>query len=358
MAETNWRSGCAEYIFLSGSQKLDILNRNAQQLLNTVKATFPGVSFEPEDIASSCSSGAVSGIEGAQCVWSQIHQLSRDTPVEDAFAIVGPALQQFSRIAQDVMSSTASDYSVSRLGLGLLITGIAALIVFPAVYQDCAQSTYTGGFLAFLVVGYGSMMFASSYVEEEQHFWYWICSGWIFYLHIRSTRSQRTHRSAFIWSSIASLGLIVSQRILRRWNQTGQKFTAEPDIARNFLPSHPLCLWALVILTYVDAGRGLFLSLPTGFPRVVVLVLPALAFMFKLNFVANDSPELLVDSFLSWMEKSLDIVPLVSQARLIFGGVLCCIVLAIAMSSRSKTAPGKISTLLYFPRCTRREHSD
>ncbi|KAJ5806133.1 GPI ethanolamine phosphate transferase 2 [Penicillium pulvis] len=323
----------------SGPHKLDILHRNAQQLLNTVKATFPGVSFDPEDIASSCSSGAVSGIEGAQCAWFQIHQLSRETSVEDAFAIVGPAFQRFSRIAQDVMSSTASDYNVSRLGLGLLITGIAALIVFPAVYQDCAQSTYTGAFLALLVMGYGSMMFASSYVEEEQQFWYWICSGWIFYLHIRLTRSRRTRRSAFNWSSIATLGLIVSQRILRRWNQTGQKFTAEPDIARNFLPSHPLFLWVLVILTYVDAGRGLFLSLPTAFPRVIVLVLPALAFMFKINFVANDSPELLADSVLSWMEKSLKIVPLVSQARVVFGGIVCCIILAIVMSSRSKTAP-------------------
>lgn len=253
------------------------------------------------------------------------------------------------------MSSTASDYNVSRLGLGLLITGIAALIVFPAVYQDCAQSTYTGGFLALLVVGYGSMMFASSYVEEEQQFWYWICSGWIFYLHIRMTRSRRTRRSAFNWSSIATLGLIVSQRILRRWNQTGQKFTAEPDIARNFLPSHPLFLWVLVILTYVDAGRALFLSLPTAFPRVVVLVLPALAFMFKMNFVANDSPELLADSVLSWMEKSLKIVPLVSQARLVFGGIVCCIILATAMSSRSKTAPGKISTLNCPPLHSSRE---
>lgn len=330
---------------------MDILHRNAQQLLNTVKATFPSVSFDPEDIASSCSSGAVSGIEGAQCAWSQIHQLRRETSVEDAFAIIGPAYQRFSRTVQDVMSSTASDYNVSRLGLGLLITCIAALIVFPVVYQDCAQSAYTGGFLAFLVVGYGSMMFASSYVEEEQQFWYWICSGWIFYLHIRSTRSQGTHHSAFNWSSIASLGLIVSQRILRRWNQTGQKFTAEPDIAHNFLPSHPLFLWALLILTYVDAGRGLFLSLPTGFPRLVVLLLTALAFIFKLNFVANDSPELLSEFFLSWMEKSRDIVSLVSQARLVFGGIVCCIILAIAMSSRWKTAPGKISALHLPPHC-------
>ncbi|KAJ5752343.1 GPI ethanolamine phosphate transferase 2 [Penicillium odoratum] len=323
----------------SESQKLDILYRNARQLLNTVKATFPGVSFDQDDIAASCASGAVSGIEGARCAWFQINQLSHDTRVEDAFAIIGLALQRFSRNAQEVMSSTASDYNVSRLALGLLVTGSAVLMLFPAVYQDCARSAYAGGFLGFLVVSYGSMMFASSYVEEEQQFWYWICSGWIVYLHIRSTRFQRTHRNgAFNWTSMATLGLIVSQRILRRWNQTGQKFTAEPDIARSFLPSHPLFLWTLVILTYMDVGRGLFLSLPAGLPRLIGLVLPALAFWFKLNFVANDSPELLAKFILSRAQKSLDTVPLVLQARLVFGGIACCIFLAIVTSSRSRRA--------------------
>ncbi|KAJ5921558.1 hypothetical protein N7466_009884 [Penicillium verhagenii] len=323
----------------SGSQKLNILQRNARQLLNTVKAAFPGVSFDHHDIGSSCSSGATSGIEGAQCAWSQIQQLSRETPAEDEFAIVGPALQRFSLNAQDVMSSAASDYNVFRLAFGLLITGFAAMMVFPAVYQDCARSAYTGGFLAFLIVGYGVMMFASSYVEEEQQFWYWICSGWILYLHVKSTRSRHSqHKSPFNWTSMATIGLILSQRILRRWNQTGQKFTAEPDIARNFLPNHPLCLWVLITLTYVDAGRGLFLSLPTGLPRLVGLVLPSLAFLFKLSFVANDSPELLVESLLSRMEKFLETVPLVLQARLVFGGIACCILLAVATTGRWRGA--------------------
>jgi len=33
-----------------------------------------------------------------------------------------------------------------------------------------------------IIAGYGVMMFASSYVEEEHHFWYWTCSSWVVYL--------------------------------------------------------------------------------------------------------------------------------------------------------------------------------
>jgi len=33
-----------------------------------------------------------------------------------------------------------------------------------------------------IIAGYGVMMFASSYVEEEHHFWYWTCSSWLVYL--------------------------------------------------------------------------------------------------------------------------------------------------------------------------------
>lgn len=32
---------------------------------------------------------------------------------------------------------------------------------------------------------YGGMMFASSYVEEEQHFWYLLASSWGVYLFIK-----------------------------------------------------------------------------------------------------------------------------------------------------------------------------
>jgi ethanolaminephosphotransferase len=247
-----------------------MLSRNARQLLNTIQATFPGFTFNQEAIAGSCATGADSGIEGAQCAWSQVLQLSSDDiSNDDTFSALESSLLRFSRIAQDVMSSTASNYNIFRLCLGLVITGAAAVLVFPTTYYECARSTYTGVFLAFMILGYGSMMFASSYVEEEQQFWYWICSGWMFYLHMRSESSRTgSSRTTSMFSlrgrKLTTLGLAVAQRVLRRWNQTGQKFAAEPDIARTFFPAHPAIFWGLFMITYADAGYHLLRSLPSA----------------------------------------------------------------------------------------------
>lgn len=354
-----WDSGL--YFFLScrilsqadfedaGTEKLHMLVRNARQLLSTVKATFPTSAFDHRIIGSSCASGAESGIEGAQCAWSQVQELlSSDTITVNDFKTAGPALLRFSRIAQSVMSSTASNYNVFRLVLGLLITGGAAILVSPAVYYECMRFAYTGAFLAFMVAGYGAMMFASSYVEEEQQFWYWIGSGWIFYLHARwasSGSNEPKYITSFPthYTSLATLALAVCQRLLRRWNQTGQKFTAEPDIARDFFPAHPAILWVLVILTYADAGYHLLQSLPSAIlARTGALFLTVIALMFKLNFVAADSPELLAETFAS---RPVDIWPgsvsLVWQARIIFAGLACCVVLAAVARMRPGMVRGE-----------------
>lgn len=328
----------------SGSQKLQLLSQNARQLLNIVKSTFPSATFDVESY-SNCDLDKLSGIEEVQCAWSQAQiLLSQDQMTEETFTHVGPALQRFSQITQEVMSSTASNYDVSRLSVGVLVLAIATALLLPTIYREFSRTASTGIFLILMVAGYGSMMFASSYVEEEQQFWYWICSGWIFYLHMRSESQVSPRKSSSRLLKMATLGLILSQRILRRWNQTGQKFAAEPDIARDFFSAQPVTLWGLVILTYMDSSYHLFSNMPSIIPtKLLVVVLPALAFLFKLNFVANDSPELLVDLPLSKITEGwLGSLSLVWQAKAVFAGLVICAVLAIVSAKRSQSIQGKL----------------
>lgn len=132
------------------SEKADILARNERQILEVTRATFPD--------------------------WTGQQQNSPG----DLEATLSKL-----REAQELMSSAASSYDLGRLGAGVLIAGVATLFAVAASFQAIFASGSTG--LAFVAVtlSYGLMVFASSYVEEEQHFWYWMGSGWLALLYFK-----------------------------------------------------------------------------------------------------------------------------------------------------------------------------
>jgi ethanolaminephosphotransferase len=80
------------------------------------------------------------------------------------------------------MSSAASNYDLTRLLLGTGIAFASVILAALASPNGSLLLNTDGAFALLLTALYGVMMFASSYVEEEQHFWYWIAGGWIVYL--------------------------------------------------------------------------------------------------------------------------------------------------------------------------------
>ena len=301
-----------------------------------MKATFPSYSFEPTTVRPQCESEASTDLGKAQCIWDQIHELlRRSNNTEEIDSHLQELLLRFLTVSQGVMSSTAANYDLNRLFMGLFIAGIAVFLAFLPAYKLLVMSKYPGLFLIFSILGYGGMMFASSYVEEEQQFWYWVFTGWTFYIHVKSARQQRkrAHRSSYrsqvSWlSSIYPIGLAITYRILRRWNQTGQKFAAEPDIARTFFPSNQNIFWVLVIFTYADMAKSLVSSPRFLMWRLIGFLTTLAAFVFKAAFVASDSPELLGDSFLEPIGEKLSSVTLVLQARIVFCGISIMMLLA------------------------------
>jgi len=83
------------------------------------------------------------------------------------------------------MSSTASNYSIQRLHIGIAVATAAWVIIFTNAIPAAQRANGTGIWLGFVVMMYGVMMFASSYVEEEHHFWYWVTSGWLGWLSLK-----------------------------------------------------------------------------------------------------------------------------------------------------------------------------
>lgn len=77
------------------------------------------------------------------------------------------------------MSSTASNYDMTKLILGITISSIALIIGSTVTVSEVVTSLKTLLPFSSITLAYGVMMFASSYVEEEQHFWYWATTAWI-----------------------------------------------------------------------------------------------------------------------------------------------------------------------------------
>ena len=77
------------------------------------------------------------------------------------------------------MSSTASNYDMGKLVAGQAVTLLSVFLAMYYSFPIFGQSPLASTVFALITLTYGTMMFASSYIEEEHNFWYWAASGWI-----------------------------------------------------------------------------------------------------------------------------------------------------------------------------------
>jgi ethanolaminephosphotransferase len=238
------------------------------------------------------------------------------------------------------MSSTASNYNLPRLftgtGITLFICGLA-FFTLPSFRPVTPPGIYFSLSLALYTV----LMFASSYVEEEHNFWYWATSGWFFCLFLKGMRKEWHSR----WIFHPAIMALAIHRIIRRWNQTGQKYAGADDIVNSglFHGRNSVLLWILIGATYMDItirlARHVARSVGTFdanqksrnveiestdqnrmLGTIAVLPLCGTAFVFKLAFTAKDAPELTSGINADLMAK-VETLELVGLARMVFGGL-------------------------------------
>jgi ethanolaminephosphotransferase len=147
---------------------------------------------------------------------------------------------------------------------------------------------------------------------------------------------------------LLALGTI---RLIRSWNQTGQKFAGELDVVKLFISPNPPLLWVLVIAAYIVASLQLMSSvhdLPLMVVTSITSVLVSSAFTFKLAFTAEDAPEL-VTGFARYMKDVFHGQSLLSRARFVFGLLLLATVFAV-YQARKGGSRTKSSGMLLVPR--------
>ncbi|KAI5457879.1 alkaline-phosphatase-like protein [Mariannaea sp. PMI_226] len=297
------------------SDKIQILVRNARQILNVVTAAFGSDLFDLNSPSDPCVLES-SDINDLACQWrkvaNQAQALKGKQDLDQAWL---DAMSQWLRQAQDLMSSMASNYDVPRLYVGDVIALAAAIASGIAVAVLGSHQDGPLFPLALITVSYGIMMFASSYVEEEQHFWYWSATIWLLYTGIRHVRRITGFRD-LAWLCLA-LGAL---RVTRGWNQTGQKFAGEPDIVKSFVTPNPQLLWAALTLAYIILSFRV-LSRLDGLPYFAATFLASVflttAYSFKLDFTSEDAPELVV-GFASNINQIFQGQSLLLRARVLF----------------------------------------
>ncbi|KAL1626533.1 major facilitator superfamily transporter protein [Diplodia seriata] len=282
-----------------GDDQAQLLLRNAYQILQIVEATFPIAPFQDLSFLPKCESATSTGDELA-CKWLKVKDALENggNQPPKAELIIGPALE-FCRAAQEALSSTASNYNVTLLIVGAVLATASMALALAVISSGLFPTSTAGIFFALLTVLYGIMMFASSYVEEEQHFWYWATSAWYALIFVLKSRKTNVPRNV-----LPVAVLLLCHRITRRWNQTGQKYAGAPDIVHSVIMTHPVVLWSLVSITYIHITMRIKTHLTRRFPRTSqgrqlqtfavgnTFLLCAVAFLFKLSFTARDAPEL------------------------------------------------------------------
>ncbi|KAF2719617.1 alkaline phosphatase-like protein [Polychaeton citri CBS 116435] len=348
-----------------------LLKRNVRQLTGVIEAAFTGSrvtldKFSERDFDFAKADGRAKpklGVCGDQpegerelmCRYAAIDaaRLQGDSHV------TRKAMLEFLYTAQDTMSGTASSYNISRMVAGIALTALtltSAILSFPQVFPLRTPELLfqTASIL------YGVMMFASSYVEEEQRYWYWAAPAWLLYLtlsRVADTRKTLQHLRDYILTG--SL-LLLTSRFSMRWNQTGQKHAGEPDISHTYFAAHHVQMWLLVLATYVTFGFGLAKQTFKGVVLhelgsffAILVVMPAV--VFKLNFTQADAPEL-VQGLGEGLRDATSALDLIVQAKIVFAllaVVIVMVVMGIVTTKRVNVGSGTGGRALNTPFCDR-----
>ncbi|KAK4123891.1 alkaline phosphatase-like protein [Parathielavia appendiculata] len=309
--------------------QIQLLMRNARQILDIVLAAFGKEILDSESDAGTLTKSKADYQELAHGWRHLVGKYRQNAGCEDCSELTASIIEWL-RHAQSVLSSMASNYDMSRLFLGQA-AAVLALIAAVIAAERCANDRAVSFIpLSGISLAYGVMMFASSYVEEEHHFWYWATTAWFAYLGVREFK--RGTRSAAL-NVLSTTALLLATRVIRSWNQTGQKFAGDPDIVKTYLQTSPVLLWCFIGATYLWVHQNLIYGLsglPIWFSFAAATGLILAAFTFKVAFTLEDAPELVTEFTRRLLNLNFtEGTSLIARARAVFIGIVLLAVLTV-----------------------------
>lgn len=307
-------------LWTSPDDQYRLLYENAEQILQIARATFPS-NFEAQALSSSCSTTTGDDAEILACLWQQVSQTTGGNTASPRSSTA--MVKSFLDKAQTLLSGTASNYDLCNMQVGIGMAALALILCLPSFIRGLVHAGTDGIILLLIMIVYAITMFASSYVEEEQQFWYWTLGGWLAILFCKAARYET---GGMLNGPTGTAVAFVLLGIVRRWRQTGQKYAGDPDLLSEVVTPSSWLLWTLVAGAYAVVARNLSRRAVIWMGARQMGLLPVLvatsAFLFKIAFTAADAPELLqtfpiLDPLVAFVVR----YPLISLARVVFLGL-------------------------------------
>lgn len=307
------------------TDRLNLLYHNAEQMQKVAYATYPEAFDVIPNLSACGDKDQLPNTQKLACKWLSVKDL-HESFISNQYMFIrdgSPLLRSFLKEAQNQLSGTASKYDLNLMLLGGGTLAAAIIVTALCGLVDAAANNFALATFCFTNGAYAATMFASSYVEEEHQFWYWISSAFLVLIAIKQ---RRVEQEKPVWSSLtAGVVACILFGVMRRWNQTGQKYAGQADLATEILTRSPWLLWSLIFLTYSIVPSRLR-TRPGGHGLKRMSILPILvtasAFLFKVAFTAAEAPELLKDMIV--LKPVVDFAaryPLMSLARVVFLGL-------------------------------------
>lgn len=244
---------------------------------------------------------------------------------------IGDEIAIMKHLQQELMdSSTNYNYPLiyTAIGISFLLIPIALLYTFELDIE------YFSAVVLSLILGISS--FATSFIEEEHKVWYWLL---VFAL----VSTTFVFRKIQIKTTAITVGLLSCTRIMKSWNNSGQKYFFY-DLVSNYLKDNEAVCWYLVLLTLtlsvLTLKKGNFIEVTAA------TSLSWLIFVYKLNWEKKNSS---LD--LSWMKEynlAQENDGLIDSAKKIFTMMTVVLILGRLMKGRVRKNSNQLVFVTYF----------
>lgn len=214
----------------------------------------------------------------------QLSQLANNDMINDELNTLDALFSEMGNIQSELMRS-ATNYRYIFLFIGI---GVLCIITIACFVYASKEMLFNTGEIITLVsaILIGLSAFGSSFVEEEHQIWWWIITGLLTISLFYHPQKKLIHAAMFI-----------CVRIIRGWNNSGQKYIYPNTISNMFKTEYTELMWYLIVFSIWVVG---FKNSMKNFPTfAITFMLSAMTITFKAcSSIANNEtvPYLIMDA--------------------------------------------------------------